>query len=454
MELFPYQRHGAAWLSRREHALLADEMGLGKSAQIVTACDLTDSINVLVVCPAAARENWKREFIRFSDFPREITVISMGTVMPRPGVNIISYDLIGGNKGLRDKLKAMRWDVVALDEAHYLKERTSKRTKAIYGHGAHPGIIHSAHYVWRATGTPVLNFADELWTHLKSMGVVSMNYYDFVARYTTGFESDYGYKITGHKNTEELKALLEPHMLRRKKDTVLDLPPIYFPDPVYVEPTKVPLELLQRGSSEPLPQDVFAQIKELDKELQARLDSILNRGPRGADDAIDVLSERAGAIATLRRHHALAKLPRALDIIEEELATDQVKKIVIFAYHRTVIEETMRRLAGFDAVSLYGGTDPADRQKSIDRFQQGSARVFVGQITSAGTAITLTAAHEVAFLESDWVPTTMSQCAHRCHRIGQAFPVRIRTFALAKSVDDQISRALVLKSREISKILA
>ena len=452
MELFPYQRHGAQWLAERPHALLADEMGLGKSAQIVTACDLTDSINVLVVCPAAARENWRREFIRFSDFPREITVISAGTVMPRAGVNVISYDLIGANKGMRDRLKAMRWDCVVLDEAHYLKERTSKRTKAIYGHGQHAGIVHSAARVWLATGTPILNFANELYTHLKSMGLIQVSYWDFVARYCTGFDSNYGYKITGHKNTDELKAILEPHMLRRKKDEVLDLPPIYFQE-VVVEATKVPIELLQRGS-EPLPQDVFAQIKELDKTLQARLDAVLSRGDRGADDAVDVLAERAGATATLRRHHALAKLPRALDLIEEELESDQVQKIVVFAYHRTVIEEAAKRLAKFGAVTLYGATPATDRQKAIDAFQTGPARVFVGQITSAGTAITLTAAHEVAFLESSWVPSENQQASMRCHRIGATKPVRVRFFTCAKSVDEQISRALLLKTREITKILA
>jgi SWI/SNF-related matrix-associated actin-dependent regulator of chromatin subfamily A-like protein 1 len=453
MELYPYQRHGAKWLAQKDTALLADEMGLGKSAQIVAACDLTDSINVLVVCPAAARENWRREFIRFSDFPREITVISAGSVMPRPGVNIISYDLIGANKGLRDRLRNSRWDVVALDEAHYLKERTSKRTKAIYGHAQHPGIIHSARRVWRITGTPVLNFANELFTHLRSMGLAQVSYWDFVARYCTGFESNYGYKITGHKNTDELKALLEPHMLRRKKDEVLDLPPIYFVETV-VEATRVPIELLQRNG-DPLPQDIFSQINDLDRQLQARLDQLLNRSAAaGADAAIDVLAERAGAIATLRRHHALAKLPRALDLIEEELESGQVEKIVLFAYHRTVVEEAVKRLARFGAVSLYGGTPPDKRQIAIDSFQTGSARVFVGQLTSAGTAITLTAAHEVAFLESDWVPNTNAQAAMRCHRIGQTKPVRVRVFTCAKSVDEQISRALLIKTREISKIIA
>ncbi|MEL7079533.1 MAG: SNF2-related protein, partial [Cyanobacteria bacterium J06582_2] len=62
---FPYQQIGARFLSQGTQRLLADEMGLGKSCQAVIAADMVGARNILVLCPAAVRINWQREFERF-----------------------------------------------------------------------------------------------------------------------------------------------------------------------------------------------------------------------------------------------------------------------------------------------------------------------------------------------------------------------------------------------------
>lgn len=457
--LFPYQHEGARWLARMPHALLADEMGVGKSAQAVRGCDLVGAVDILIVCPGAVRINWQREFERFSPMDRPVNLILTGTDRPAAGVNVISYDLLVNDK-IRMALKARKWDVLVLDEAHFLKERSARRTKAIYGHAQHPGIAHSAKQVWRLTGTPAPNNASELYTHLKNAGIVKTAYWDFVFTFCDGFDSNYGYKITGAKNVPQLKALLGQFMLRRKKEDVnLQLPPISFVH-VTVERSEVELDPYFYENWRPLGEGLtgqrlfLANLKDVDATLKKSMETIATGHHANFADTIKLLESYSKSTAQLRRYLGLAKVPRVADIIEEELASGAVDKIVIFAMHAQVIESLRARFRKYGAVTLYGNTPQRKRQGNIDAFQNNpKTRVFIGQIVAAGTGITLTAAHEVAFIEADWVPANNAQAAMRCHRVGQTRSVRVRFFNCAGSVDEQVNQVLLTKTREIAKFI-
>jgi SWI/SNF-related matrix-associated actin-dependent regulator 1 of chromatin subfamily A len=449
---FPYQLEGAAFLASKPQALLGDEMGLGKSAQAIHACDLVGAFQILIVCPAAVRINWDREFYRFSPMDRPAHIIQTRKDKPRKGVNIISYDLLDAQK---DNLKAVDWDALIIDEAHYLKERSAKRTRAVYGHAFKNGVAHKAKHVWRLTGTPMPNDASELYTHLRSGGVVQEPYWDFVYRFCAGFEGDYGYKITGVKNVPQLKELLAQMMLRRKKEEVMkELPPITFHN-VTVERSEVELDPWFYENWKPIGIPAFLeQIKGVDTALKTALSTIKTGHHHTNDDSLTLLESFAKSTATLRRYIGLAKLPKVLDIIEEDLESGAIDKIVLFAMHQQVIEQTRTRFRKYGAVTLYGGTPTAKRQDNIDKFMnQSKCRVFIGQVVAAGTGITLTSAHEVAFIECDWVPANNAQAAMRCHRVGQTKPVRVRFFTCAGSVDEEVMRVLVHKTREITKVL-
>lgn len=453
--LFPYQVEGAQWLSTRTQALLADEMGLGKSAQVIRACDLIGANDILIVCPAAVRINWDREFTRFSPMDRPCHVLFTGKDRPRPGVNVVSFDLIAQNEKLRQALKATRWDVLCIDEAHYLKERSAKRTKALYGHAQNKGIMHSATRCWRLTGTPAPNDASELYTHLRSAGVVNEPYWDFVFRFCAGFQADYGYKITGHKNVPQLKALLSTIMLRRKKEDVMkQLPPITFHN-VVVERSDVELDPWFFENYHAIGIPAFLQnLKDMDTSLKTGLKLTLEGHHATFDDSLRLLESYAKSTATLRRYIGLSKVPKICDILADELETKAVEKLVIFAMHQQVIEHLRQRLRKYNPVTLFGGTPAKKRQENIDKFQNDPrTRVFIGQVVAAGTGITLTKAHEVAFVESSYVPADNAQAAMRCHRVGQTKPVRVRFFTLAGSVDEQVNKILLHKTREITKIL-
>lgn len=453
---FEYQLDGAQWLATKEQALLADDMGLGKSAQVVLASDIIAAKNILIACPAALRVNWDREFKKFSSLDRPTTIIRTGKDAAGEGINIISYDLLASNEKLRAALKNRSWDILVLDEAHYLKERSAKRTKACYGHNKHPGLAQMARHVWRLTGTPMPNNASELYTHLRSAGIVNKPYWDFVFEFCKGFQGDYGYKITGVQNVERLKELLGKFMLRRKKEDVLkQLPPIVFQN-ITVERSEVDIETLFYENWHTIGIPKFLEnLKQIDTNLKNSFQMLKNANKAVDEDSVRMLEGMVKSTSTLRRYIGLAKSQKIFDIIEEELASGAIDKIVLFAVHAQVIEAARVRLRQFKAVTLYGGTPERKRQHYIDEFQNNpKCRVFVGQVDAAGVGITLTASCEVAFLEASWVPSSNSQAAMRCHRVGQTRPVRVRFFTLADSVDEEVMRVITNKTREITKIFS
>ena len=450
--LFPYQIEGGEWLASKAQALLADEMGLGKTAQAIRACDLTRSTKVLILCPAAARVNWLREFETFSILPRTFRIVKTRT----PDLNhldsiICSYDLA---QDLNEHLKDHHFDALILDEGHFLKNHTSKRTKAVFGVA---GLIRKAARCWVLSGTPAPNHAGELWPMLYTFGATPLKYEGFIKHFCNSYASPRGRGvrcITGSKvqAIPELKVLLKKIMLRRKKEDVMtQLPPITYAD-VVVEAGFVDIDVESSLIQWLWPVDRRKELLEqLNKERQL-LEDVTGQagfGPGG----MRLLEAMAQSVSTLRRYSGLQKVEPVVELIASELENNAYEKVVIFALHRDVIEGLRVRLKAYKPVTLYGKTPPEQRQKNIDKFmREPKYRVFIGNIHAAGTAITLTAAHNVVFIEQDWVPGNNAQAAMRCHRIGQTKPVLVRFIGLAGNIDEKVSRILKQKARDLTEI--
>jgi SNF2 family DNA or RNA helicase len=113
------------------------------------------------------------------------------------------------------------------------------------------------------------------------------------------------------------------------------------------------------------------------------------------------------------------------------------------------------KLKGHKAVVITGDTARNARQKAIDDFQSDPhTRIFIGQITATNSAITLTASDNVLIMEPSWTPAENVQAAARAHRIGQkSSSVLARYVVLAGSVDEDLTRVLIRKSKQISEIM-
>jgi SWI/SNF-related matrix-associated actin-dependent regulator 1 of chromatin subfamily A len=445
--LFPYQIEGAKWLASRSLALLADEMGLGKSAQVVRASDILDLKKILIICPAVARVNWLREFQKFSTTSRNFDLVLNGKSKVTPGSSVIcSYDLIATTS------LPGPWDALVVDESHFMKSLEAKRTKAILGRD---GIVRQAKRVWALSGTPAPNHAGELWPILYTFGATPLLYDKFVTKYCDSYSPRYNQvQITGTKPAmiPEIRNLLSTVMLRRRKEDVMkELPPICFDD-IVVEPGPVDLDTESSFIQYVYPNDRRKELEQKLKKEKKIVESIAGAAGFGKD-GMKALEAMAQSVSTLRRYTGLQKVASTAELLASELESNAYEKLVIFAIHRDVIEGLRLKLKDFKPVTLYGGTSPESRQKHIDKFQNNPrCRVFIANIQAAGTAITLTAAHTVVFIEQDWVPGNNAQAAMRCHRIGQTKPVNVRFVGLADSIDEKISQVLKRKTRQLSAI--
>jgi len=432
MQLYPYQEVGRDFLKNRFDACLWDEPGLGKSFQSLAAMKDLGVRNSVIVCPASVRMVWKKECDK-------LNIDSHAVTTPRhigSGVNILSYE--GVNKCF-DKLVTMKKDLVVKDEAHYLKgfnTRTVKnpqtgknmkvpplRVEQIFGRWCNKkgSIIENSEYNWSLTGTPMPNDPSELWPVLhtyfpdaiaKANGI-PMGYWDFVFRYCKTVDNGFGLQIIGGKNLNDLRDRIRGRILRRKKADVLkDLPPIRY--------QMLPVEGNLRGVS-PSEHELIEQALESDEPLQA-------------------LKKLGTHIASLRKITGMAKVDSVIKWVKES----GYDKIVLFAHHKAVIEK-LRTLEG--SVHVDGSCTQTQRESAVNRFQDGDARVFIGQIQAAGTGLTLTAANVLVFVECSYVPAENRQAADRIHRIGQDESCLIYLAVVPDSIDESIIETIERKMK-------
>lgn len=415
-DLYPHQLEGVDFLSSADPArFLADEQGLGKTAQAITAMDAIGALRVAVICPAVARAVWRQEFDTWS--------------MLQPTRIVRSYSELVRDRDKVAEIWRMNADVVVFDEAHYLKNGSSKRTHMAYGVRMAGGIAKRAKRTWLLSGTPTPNHPGEWWTHLASLRGERRSYPDFVRYFCYTRPSDYppGWQVMGHRKDRlpELRSLLEGWVLRRR-DSVLDLPPLRW-------------GMLPVKPKRPVETDV-------PKALLRRIRKLIERED---PEALNVMKQHRGELAKVRHATGLAKARAVCEYVEQET----LESAILFCVHRSVIDE-LESFFGPDAVSLHGGTSEADREEAVRRFQAGDARIFIGQIQAAGVALTLTRTNRVIFVESSWDPASMAQAAKRAHRIGQDRHVLVQSAYIPDSLDEAIERVLNRKARMVEAVLA
>lgn len=447
---FPYQEIGSEFLASKRFALLADEMGLGKTVQAIRGLERIHAKRCLVICPSVARINWAREFKMWSLSNLNVQVVAkLGEKVQNDGHLICSFDYAVKNSSV---LRDLGWDVMIVDEAHYLKSTEANRAKAILGA---TGIVRGAKRTWLLTGTPAPNHYGELWIMLYTFGVTKLTSDAFIREYCVVRPTTYGAKVVASNTAKsaELRELLSHIMLRRlKKDVMKELPPIHF-GYVSVEPGLPDLEVLPSFAQYFLPTDKRHILKAELLRQQNLLETIETQMKSDRTDKLQVISAISDSVSTLRRYIGLQKCEAVIELVKRELQAKAYKKIVIFAIHSDVIMSLRNGLREFNAVTLYGNTPPEKRQKNIDKFQKNDyCRVFIGNIHAAGTAITLTAAHHVLFIEQDWVPGNNAQAIMRCHRIGQENPVTVRFVALEGSLDAKIAAIVKRKTMQLTQI--
>lgn len=450
--LYPYQAEGVAWLSndKTRFKYLADEMGLGKTIQCLLAAQKLNAKKVLVLCPAVARFNWRNEIHKFLGNDQTVQVLTShkDLVDSTSRWTVCSYDLAGTHK---ESLRESKYDVLICDEAHYLKNPTTWRTRHVI---ASDGLVHAAVRVWAISGTPTPNHVGEMWPWLFTFGITPKAYQPFLNHFCEGYLYQNKMVVTGTKRQAEAEyqQLLTPIFLRRLKKIVLpELPPLIFSH-LTVAANEVDLNSSPKLFDYLWPVD---RTKELYDKIarQTELLEMSVEETRFKKEGFAVLSALATSLSTLRMYTGMQKLDAAVEWIKNGFENKAFEKLVVFAVHQDVINNMRTRLHEYGPVTVYGQSNPVTRENNIRRFQTNDdTKVIICNIQAAGTAINLTAAHDVLFVETDWVPAYVQQAVMRCHRIGQKEPVSVTFMGLENSIDDKISNAFKRKTEQLTRL--
>jgi SWI/SNF-related matrix-associated actin-dependent regulator of chromatin subfamily A-like protein 1 len=429
--LFPHQIEGVAFLLGRKRAILADDMGLGKTRQAIVALrHAAPAGPYLVVCPASVKRNWARE-IAIAAPDATTHIIERGADLPaQPIWVVVNYDLLGKHM---DALGRVPWAGYVFDEAHYLKNHTSARSKLARQLVDQARIRGGpAPAVYLLTGTPLTNRPRDLFVLLQLVGhSLGRSFLAFAKRYCAAERNEYGWQTRGASNIEELTVQLHGVMLRRSKDQVLALPPKLR--------TWLPVEVPKGTGVRDMRKVVELLIGERDLAPGSTIDERRLRG------------RLLQAVTRARQKVAAVKVPSTVDLVTGAL--EQGEKVIVFS----CFEEPMDKLVaafGQSAVVLTGKT-PADRRQAlVDRFQNDdSIRVFLANIIAGGIGTNLTAATQVVFNDLDWVPANHWQAEDRAYRIGQTRTVNVTYMVAADTIDDFVQGVLEKKAALVTAVV-
>ncbi len=376
-----YQAEGVAHMLRQSGACMGDDMGLGKSRQTVVASRMAaGSGRVLIVCPASLRLNWERE-IKMVYPDARVGMIGEDRISTLAGCDWVigNYERMGGL--VRES--ELEFAVMAVDEAHYLKEYKSGRTRNVFLLAAR---IERCFVV---TGTPLLNREIEMHTLLRITGhrLGSLTLAEFRKSYAGSPEK-----------RAALAAAIQGWMIRRSKDVLKDLG---------------------------------------DKARQ-----FVPLSPEG----LDVYKEIYGDM-TLQAMPKIVRLRKCLEglkvpyLVETVQAMGEDGKLIIFCEYMSTVEALKQALAslGVGCVSLVGSDSLKRRQAAVDAFQRdASIKVFIGTTMAAGVGITLTAANIVAFASMPWTPALMRQAEDRAYRLGQIRDVLVLVPIIQGTIDEGV----------------
>jgi len=434
--LFPHQKNAVKFLLKKDKSILSDDMGLGKTKSAIAAALLSGAEKILVICPANAKINWFREITEYID-EEYVTIVKSGFWQPK-FFTIINYDILNRFHEIQDKRKKEEtksyineenFDLMIVDEAHMIKNKDTIRGKIV------AQIGENIPKVWLLTGTPIANRPMDYYNLLKVCRVpVTDNFQHFAYRYCAAKSFNKKLKsgkikkiwlTDGASNLEELHQKTKNYILRRKKEDHLDLPPKIV-SPFY-------LELDNRKGYENAFEDYVNWLKSEGRKL----------GP--ARQMVEMI--------VLRKFISEEKIPFTADMVRNFLEQSEDKKIIIF----TVFTESLKKLKeefGDIAVCHNGEMSDKEKQKSIDKFQNDqNTRIFIGNIVSAGSAITLTASDTTIFHDMDFSPSNHQQAEDRNYRISQDKTVNVYYPVFEATIEEKIYDILQKKKEIISKIM-
>ncbi|KHJ33038.1 putative chromodomain helicase [Erysiphe necator] len=429
--------------TKNKNVILADEMGLGKTVQTVSFMnwlrhDRHQEGPFLVIVPLTTIPAWADTFDYWSpdinyviyngkeasrSIIREYELLSDGNVKkPKFNVLLTSYEYILADANFLSQIK---WQFMAVDEAHRLKNRESQLYQKLLDFKAPSRLL--------ITGTPVQNTLGELSALM-----------DFLMPGVLDIEEDMD--LTEEAAGEKIAALtnkIQPYILRRTKQKVEnDLPP-KSEKIIRVELSDVQLDyyknILTRnyaalneganGQKQSL-LNIMMELKKASNHpyMFPNAEEKILKGSERREDQLKGLIASSGKMMLLDR--LLTKLKR--DKHRVLIFSQMVKMLDILGDYL--------QLRGYQFQRLDGTIAAGPRRMAIDHFNAEGSNDFCFLLSTraGGLGINLMTADTVIIFDSDWNPQADLQAMARAHRIGQKKPVSIYRLVSKETVEEEV----------------
>lgn len=462
--------------------LLADEMGLGKTLEVINLALFKKKYEnakhcLIICCVNSAKYNWAEDIKKHTNGKYEGYIIGSrkqkrkGTVRLNGSRSEKLKDLETGYKYSDEKcaeplpyflilnVEALRTtdnskkrayrnvitlkivemclngdiSMIALDEIHHNASPQSEQGKQILKIKELTG--NRVEWI-PMTGTPVVNKPTDVFLPMRLVEAHHENSYWRWNQHYCIYGGYGGHNVMGYKNIPELKSILEPNMLRRTKEQVLDLPE-KVRHVEYVENSKVQAKLYQQVQDEIRSNmdEVYKSVNPLGKLLKLRQ---VNGCPELVSDEV---------IPTAKNYLTVnSKMKRAVDLIMDIIESGD--KVVVFSNWIEPLRSLYRQLKKkkLEVASYTGSMSQEDRELSKENFiNNPNCKVILGTIGALGTSHTLTVARSVVFFDEPWSMAALEQAEDRCHRVTSTGTVNVYSIITKDTIDEKVHNILSRK---------
>jgi SNF2 family DNA or RNA helicase len=401
LPLLGYQKSAVEYVRRTRKALVCQDMGLGKTPIGIAIAHMAvqEGHKVAIFVPPNLRYQWMSEIKRFAPWLKVKTISGRKVgKLPKCDVLVVPDSIIEAWQNVI----AGKYTSIIVDEAHRFKSEKSARTKALTRIA---NKIPLDGYCALLSGTIIPNRPSEFISPLRIIGRLDPVFgtkKQFQIRYcdyqmVNGFPN-----VNGASNVAELNQILRGtcYSRTRKVDVLDDLPP----------KRRAQLDV-------ELPVSVMKKYRKAEDDFLAWVFETYGNDAFLSASKAPVITE----INKLRQLLGEAKVDSAVAHIQSLLESGE--QVIAFAYHNSVIKAIKEKFADTEVVSVVGGMTAEAKDRAVQKFTSGKARLFIGQFEAAGVGLNLQCASHVVMVEMPWSPATGTQAEDRAWRYGVKNPV-------------------------------
>jgi SNF2 family DNA or RNA helicase len=414
-------------------ALLADEVGLGKTieAGLIVAEYLARGMvkSILVLTPASLVSQWQSELSDKFNIA-SITTDNRDPQQPTDEFWTNNPRIIASLNTAKSAkhylhVTSRTWDLVVVDEAHHLKNRSTLNWKLVNA--------LNKRFILMLTATPVQNSLVELFNLLTLLkpGLLQTE---------AAFKKEYVDSRNGRvpKNPEKLRSLMREVMVRNTRALVDVKLPKRFATTITVTPA---------ATEEKLYQDLSEYLRSSEDKLDrlSRTNLLMRAGssPNALADSLKQLTVRLPdeKLKSLASRAAQVKQVEKAKVLVEMLSKSR-QKTLVFTTHKATSTYLAKILqaANIPFAEFTGGMSLKQKDESIAAFRDDVSVLLASETGGEGRNIQF--ANAIVNYDLPWNPMKIEQRIGRIHRIGQTQDVFIFNFCLKGSIEEYILRIL------------